>query len=166
MVRNLNNRRQPAITKDPLSITQARCSAIEYLARRDHASFELRSKLFRKGFEDHVINHVLIQLQADHLLSDERFADNYVQTKTHKGYGPLRIQQELQKRGIGKEIVTDVLNTNDTAWIKRARQARQKRFGNHLPQTRRELGKQVRFLQNRGFTDPQIQVTLKSLDDD
>jgi regulatory protein len=152
----------PAITTDPFSLTQARCSAIEYLARRDHASFELRNKLTRKGFEENVINHVLIQLQADNLLCDERFAENYVHVRTHKGYGPLRIHQELQKRGIGKEIIIDVLETDDILWKKRARQARQKRFGGSLPQNRREFAKQARFLQNRGFADYHIKSALSA----
>jgi len=164
----VNNARKKtsAMTSDPSSLTQARCSALEYLSRREHASLELRNKLARKGFEQNVIDCVLIQLRADKLLSDERFVESYVRSRTNKGYGPLRIQQELQKRGISGEMLTDVLEVNDAAWIKRARLVRQKRFGCSLPQSKGDFGKQVRFLQYRGFTHSQIQAALSSDEDD
>ncbi|RKZ84861.1 MAG: hypothetical protein DRR19_17170 [Candidatus Parabeggiatoa sp. nov. 1] len=153
-----------AIT-EPSSLTQARCSAIEYLARREHASLELRNKLARKGFEQSVIDCVLIQLRADKLLSDERFVECFVRSKTNKGYGPLRIQQELKRRGIGREMLTNVLDAGDSAWLKRARLAQEKRFRD-LPQNQREQAKQFRFLQHRGFTCSQIQAALSSDKDD
>ena len=151
---------------DPSSLTQARCSAIEYLARREHASLELRNKLVRKGFEQSVIDCVLIQLRADKLLSDERFVENYVRNRTHKGYGPLRIQHELQKRGIAREWLADVLKIDDAAWITCARFARQKRFGQDIPQAQRELAKQISFLQTRGFTNSHIKAVLPSYRED
>jgi len=150
---------------DPYSLTQARCSAVEYLTRREHASEELRTKLKRKGFEQSVIDCVLIQLREDKLLSDERFVESFVRTQTNKGYGPLRIQQELQKRSLGGEWVKDLLDTNHVDWMTHARLAREKHFGYGIPQSQREFAKQVRFLQNRGFTHPQIQSSFSYEDD-
>jgi regulatory protein len=123
---------------------------------------ELRNKLIRKGFEPSVIDSVLLQLRADNLLSDERFVESYVRTRIDKGFGPLRIQQELLVRDISDELSNGVLEINDAAWVTRARLARQKRFGQNLPQEKRELGKQFRFLQSRGFTSSQIQAVLSS----
>jgi len=137
-------------------LAQARKSAIGYLSIREHATLELRQKLVKKGFEASVIDKVVIQLQADNLLSDERFVESYVRIRINKGFGPLRIQQALRERGISDEL----LNGRDEAWITRARLARQKRFGEELPQAKRELAKQIRFLQSRGFTTSQIQGAL------
>lgn len=150
---------------DPYSLTLARCSAVEYLTRREHASDELRNKLKRKGFEPSVIDCVLIQLREDKLLSDERFVESFVRTQTNKGYGPLRIQQELQKRSLGGEWVKDLLDINHVDWMTHARIAREKRFGYGVPQNQREFAKQVRFLQNRGFTQAQIQSSFSYEDD-
>lgn len=149
---------------DPDSLTQARCSAVKYLTRREHASEELRNKLKRKGFETSVIDCVLIQLRENKLLSDERFVESFVRSKTNKGYGPLRIQQELQKRGLGGEWVKDFLDINHVDWMRSARLAREKHFGYGVPESQRELAKQVRFLQNRGFTQDQIQSSFSSED--
>jgi len=141
---------------EPFSVAQARNSAIGYLSIREHASDELRHKLLKKGFAASVIDKVVIQLQTDNLLSDERFVESYVRIRINKGFGPLRIQQELRERGISDEL----LNGLDEAWVTRARLARQKRFGQELPQGKRELAKQIRFLQYRGFTTSQIQGAL------
>jgi len=141
---------------EPFSVAQARNSAIGYLSIREHASDELRNKLLKKGFAASVIDKVVIQLQTDNLLSDERFVESYVRIRINKGFGPLRIQQELRERGISDEL----LNGLDEAWVTRARLARQKRFGQELPQGKRELAKQIRFLQYRGFTTSQIQGAL------
>ncbi|MDM8558548.1 regulatory protein RecX [Candidatus Parabeggiatoa sp. HSG14] len=149
---------------DPFSLTQAHSSAIEYLSRREHASLELRQKLTRKGFDQSVIDNLVIQLQQNNLLSDARFAECYIRARINKGFGPLHIQQELLKRGIERELFSEMLNTNDVDWIKRVHLLREKRFGQDVPQSKRELDKQVRFLQYRGFTHFQIQSVLSSDD--
>jgi len=148
---------------EPSSVKQAHHSAIDYLSRREHASQELHNKLLRKGFEEYVINRVLTQLRVDNLQSDERFAESYIRSRTNKGFGPLRIQQELRERGITEELLQDMLESSDTDWIKLARQAKQKRFGQNLPQNQRELAKQIRFMQYRGFTSSQVKAALSGV---
>ncbi len=141
----------------PSSLTQARYCAMEYLARREHASLELSNKLARKGFDADVIDSVLVKLQADNLLNDERFVEAYVRHRANKGFGPLHIRQELQKRGING----DVINVDDPNWIKSACKAREKRFGNLLPKLKSDEVKQFRFLQYRGFTFSQIEAVFR-----
>lgn len=139
---------------------QAKQYALDCLARREYARLELRRKLLHKGFEAHVIDQVLIQLQANCLLSDERFLENFVRTRTNQGYGPLRIQQECQQRGLTKEFISETLDIHNTIWIDRAREVCQKKFGHTLPHDAREKMKQMRFLQYRGFTNTQIRAVL------
>lgn len=143
----------------PSSLTQARYCAMEYLARREHASLELSNKLAKKGFEADVIESVLAQLQADNLLSDERFVEAYIRHRSNKGFGPLHIRQELQKRGING----DMINVDDQSWVAYACKAREKRFGKVVPKLKSDQAKQFRFLQYRGFTIYQIEIVLKSL---
>ena len=148
-----------------LSLTQALNSAIAFLSRREHARLELRHKLARQGFESQVIEQALSQLQADNLLSEERFVENYVYVRINKGYGPLRIQQELRERGISEDLLTKALTTDEAFWTTRASQVRQKRFGQDLPATEQDKAKQVRFLQYRGFTSHQIKTAISVIDD-
>ncbi len=139
------------------TLTQARYCAMGYLARREHASLELSNKLARKGFDADVIDSVLVKLQADNLLNDERFVEVYVRYRANKGFGPLHIRQELQKRGING----DMINLDDQDWVKFACQAREKRFGKMVPKLKSEQAKQFRFLQYRGFTFSQIEAVFR-----
>jgi len=134
------------------------CSALNFLSRREHASLELRQKLTRKGFEPSLIDYALIQLRIDKLLSDERFVESFIYTKISKGYGPIRIEQELQKRGIPRELSLARLKKYDTYyWQRRADQIRQERFGAELPTNAKECSRQARFLRNRGFSKTHIE---------
>ncbi|NJO15198.1 MAG: regulatory protein RecX [Thioploca sp.] len=139
---------------------QVQACAKAYLAQREHSRLELHHKLIKKGFDSTVIATVLTQLQTDNLLSDERFVENYLRTRINKGYGPLRIEQELRERGIASGLLNQTLNCHDPQWIVRAQQAWQKRFGQNLSPDRREQAKQIRFLQYRGFTSSQIKAVL------
>lgn len=142
---------------------QVKQCALNCLARREYAHLELRRKLLSKGFEAQMIDQVLIQLQANHLLSDERFLENFVRTRTNQGYGPMRIQQECQQRGLTKEFISETLDIHNAVWIDRAQEVRQKKFGQTLPRDAREKMKQMRFLQYRGFTNTQIKAVLTEM---
>lgn len=146
------------------TLLQAICNAMDFLSRREHTSQELRQKLTRKGFEPQVIEWALLQLRTDNLLNEDRFIDSFIYSRLRKGQGPLRIEQELRKRGISKEKSKTALDSYDHEyWQQRACEVRQKRFGQSLPKTPRERGKQMRFLQSRGFTNEQMRVALSSV---
>ncbi|MBE9563330.1 MAG: regulatory protein RecX [Proteobacteria bacterium] len=146
---------------EPDSHNQIRHCAIDYLARREHSSLELKNKLIRKGFMEDVVDEVLDKLGTDKLLSDERFAESYVRYRTKKGFGPIKIRHELQQRGITGELVSEQLNDNEDFWIIQIQQAHKKRFGSNLPKNAKELAKHIRFLQARGFTSSQIRTVLQ-----
>jgi regulatory protein len=134
-----------------------------FLARREHASQELRNKLSRKGFDLGTIDQALIQLRHDNLLSDQRFVESFIHSRLSKGHGPLRIGQDLRKYGIDKEMLFSAMNHYDADyWQTLACQVRQKRFGQTLPKTPQERAKQSSFLQYRGFNHEQIRVALRN----
>ncbi len=141
---------------------QAQQCAITYLARREYARRELHLKLANKGFDSNTIEQVLTQLQRDNLLSEERFIENYRRSRINKGYGPLRIEQELRERGIDGLLLREAMNSSDPEWITRASHVRHQRFGHQIPVEPREKAKQIRFLQYRGFTGDQIKAALSS----
>lgn len=147
-------------TQNDTDIKRVRQQALDFLARREYARLELRRKLLGKGFEAEIIDQVLEQLQTRHLLNEERFLESFIRARITKGHGPLRIQQELQQRGIQKETIVTALDVHNECWIERAHQVRQKRFGSSLPSDTREKMKQLRFLQYRGFTPTQIEAVL------
>ena len=75
-------------------------SAVRSLGQREHARRELERKLIRKGHPPELVARVLDYLVDHDLQSDHRFAEGFVRSRVQKGYGPVKIRQELASRGV------------------------------------------------------------------
>jgi len=135
-------------------------TALRLLARREHSELELRHKLIGRSFTDTIVDAVVIQLLDQGLLSDQRFAEVYARGRFERGYGPLRIRAELRERGVSGDLTEQNLAELSRSWVESASQQRSKRFGRQFPGDYRERAKQMRFLQQRGFTSDQIQTVF------
>jgi regulatory protein len=124
--------------------------AYDQLAARDHSSLELRRKLARRGFDDAAIDAAVDELAAHGFVDDRRFAADYAEYRVRKGFGPLRIRAELRERGITDDVVAAVVADDDDRWRERLVEAAMGKFG-RPPTDRRDMGRQARFLEQRGF---------------
>ena len=131
------------------------------LARRDYSTKELSKKLNAKQYPPDEIEIVLADLAKAGLLSDLRFTENYISSRTKKGYGPLRITFELQSRGISQEMIAEALKITDNTWLTEIRLVWHKHFKGKIPKNFKDKAKQIRFLQYRGFTQEQIENALE-----
>lgn len=129
-----------------------RLKAMDLLARREHSRQELENKLLARGASRALMTEVLDGLVQDNLLSDERFAESYVRVRTSKGYGPQRIRQELQERGIESGLVDTLLEDFSQEWLTDLRNLWKKRWGAQAMVSREEQSKRWRFIQYRGYT--------------
>lgn len=146
---------------------RALSSATAWLARRDHGSAELATRLERRGFGAAVVARVLEALQARGYLNDERYAREFVRVHVARGQGPLRIRYELVGLGLDAGLAQTALQQIDEAdgWGALARRARQQRFGAVLPTEPLERARQMRFLQSRGFSHDHIRAALGAIDE-
>lgn len=127
----------------------------QLLARRDHTQQELSQKLQQLGYPIADIEPALQQAKQEGFINDHRFAENYIQQKSQRGYGPIRIQIALEKKGIHSETI-NALMPDPIFWETLASKIRKKRFGEIMPKNYIEKAKQIRFLQYRGFKIEQI----------
>jgi len=133
-----------------------RRKAMDLLARREHSVSELRRKLTDKGYAQAAVDGQLERLEQENLLNDRRFTESYVNYRSKKGFGPLRIKQELKEKGIGDTLMREYLDVREF-WLNLAGEVREKRFGSTLPRDYKDRARQWRFLQYRGFTSDQLQ---------
>jgi len=140
---------------------EIRRKAMDLLARREHSVAELRHKLLSKGYSEPAVDEQLRRLEQENLLSDQRFTEAYVSFRSKKGFGPVRIQQELKQKGIDAELAEQYLDNNDY-WRNIAKEVREKRFGDTLPKDYTDIAKQMRFLQYRGFSNEQLRHLFDS----
>lgn len=137
-----------------------RRAALRWLARRDYAYAELQQRLQARGFPLADIHTVLDTFRAENLLNDTRFAHNYCRWRQGKGFGPLRIQMELKAKGLGAQTIAELSDIPDNAWLIVAQRVWRKHFKGQKALDFKQRAKQMRFLQQRGFTMTQIKEVL------
>lgn len=135
-------------------------AAVRLLAGREHARAELARKLTAKGHGHAEVDAVLDDLARRELLSDERFAEQYIAARVRKGYGPLRIRAELRERGVDPALVAACLAAGGHDWPGLLRDVRAGKFGAGRPADRREAARQARFLVHRGFPEGLVRDLL------
>jgi regulatory protein len=123
--------------------------ALAYLARREHSRHELSHKLRHAGHPQEDIGTLLDEFQARNWLSDQRFAESYVADHRARS-GPLKLAFELRQRGVDEGLIEAVLAETRDSELELAHEVWRKKFGTP-PATVQEKGRQMRFMQSRGF---------------
>jgi len=126
--------------------------AVGLLARREHSRAELAQKLTARGFAPADIESLLHRLAAQRLQSDSRFAEAYVRARIGRGYGPQRIRAELRERGVMAEQIDQAFAAQPAADTPRIDEIWRRKYAGRLPADYRERARQMRFLQQRGFS--------------
>lgn len=120
---------------------------------REHSRKELQHKLLLRDYALPNVLLVLDELVKKDLQSDERFAEAYTRARRLKGYGPERIQMELQQRGVADELIETTVESSDEIWHEAALRVYQKKFGKDVPKTFQEKVKRQQFMRYRGFNE-------------
>lgn len=125
-------------------------SALKMLMRREHSKLELSQKLQAKGFDIVDVNSSISKLVQQNYQSDDRFSEGFILMRFNQGKGPVKIASELKMRGV------DTFDLSIFDWFKLAKEIRQRKFGDASGLDYKEMAKQKRFLQSRGFNLDQI----------
>ena len=142
--------------------------ALDLLSRRDHSVYELSEKLRRHApeVEQDMLSQITTQLIELGYLSEQRYVDMLIRSRSAKGQGPARVRQELQLQRVDSELISLSLEASDMDWFELARQVRERRFGLDDPGDDQKLrAKQQRFLYRRGFSSEQIYYAMQSSED-
>lgn len=100
-----------AFLEEEVNVRRAFNKASDLLSRRDHSEKELLTKLRQKGFAEGA-EAAIEKLRDYGYVNDERFAASYAaELKRLKHFGKRRIEQELFKKGVDREIISDVLDS-------------------------------------------------------
>jgi len=110
---------------------------------------------------DSEIEAVIARLQNEGLLSDQRYAESYIHMRKNKGYGPLRIEQELRERGVAECDYKSHLYAVDIDWSIVLQAAYDKKYGDRACPNYQDKTKRMRYLQYRGFALDKIRDLFK-----
>lgn len=144
----------------PRKPVDPKTQALKLLARREHSARELKRKLKARGISDQDADSAVSHATAEGWQSDPRYAEMLVRTRSAAGYGPVRIEAELEVAGVPGEEIRAALDGAGVDWSALAAEVHAKKFG-APPRGSAERAKQYRYLQGRGFDAAQIALTLK-----
>jgi regulatory protein len=85
--------------------------AFRLLGRRQHASSELKRKLWNKDYEQKLIEEVIEDLQKKGYLDDKEFIRVFLAEKSKtKNWSNKKIKSELIRRGLTSKLIDETLN--------------------------------------------------------
>jgi len=146
--------------------TTIRNKILSFLAAREHSAFELRRKLQQRFYKSAafdvsaLVERCLLEMQERDFQSDERFTNRFVESKlANNPHGPYRILQDLQNRGISREMSEKILNKlgNQELWLKKALKYLERLHKKGKKQTPAVLNQK---LYQRGFSWETIELAL------
>lgn len=146
-----------------LLMTKAFDSALRLLTRREHGAIELCDKLEQKGFSQQEAMDALESCQRLGLQNDSRFVENYSRSRIRRGYGPLKITQELKVKGIDIELIQHELRQERDNWLNYALEVWYKKSKGKVDLSFDEMQKLQTFLLYRGFPMDIIAQVVKEL---
>ena len=132
------------------------------LSRREHGAQELRDKLVSKGYSEEESDLALLKCQELDLQSEKRFVESRFRVRIRQGYGPRRIQQELQQLQIDDSLIQNELRQEKDNWFGYGLEVWEKKYQNHENPTYNEIQKQKQFLLYRGFSIDTINMVFNN----
>lgn len=137
-------------------------AALRLLGVRQRSVFELAGKLKDKGFPSDEVERTVERLMETGYLNDAAFAKALAASRArNKSWGPAKITQDLLKRGIARETVSEAVAHACPEEEKLASAALEKwRRRNRGLSGRQEKEKAFRHLSARGFSPSTIWKAL------
>lgn len=139
-------------------------TALRLLERRPYARRDLGRRLRLKGHQAVPVEAALDRAAEGGLLDDEGFARHYVQTRSSRGRGPVRLRRELAAQGVAQAVVERVLAAEITPADSEAaaRSLAQKRLHQlrHLERPDR-IRRVVAFLARRGYAGAEVRRMVR-----
>lgn len=134
---------------------------MRFLARREHSRAELQRKLAFIAAEGEDVEAILDDLSQRGWLSDARFAEQAVRAKARR-FGPLKVAHQLRGKGVADEAIGAAFRAAGVEGTASLEAVWHSRF-HATPADDRERGRQVRFLQGRGFALDEILKFLREV---
>ena len=133
---------------------------LDLVSRREHSRHELMQKLSKRFPETMpIIEEALDKLVENNILDDERFAEMYLNSRARKGFGPKKIEMELNSKRVDSCLIAQAIEAYED-WHENAENELKKKFKDMEPTDYKSKIKQKQFLFNRGFSTQIIERIL------
>lgn len=132
-------------------VHRARERVLRLLARRLYSANEIKQYLRRHKYDDDTIQLIIDDLLEAKLIDDESFAAYWVEQRdTFRPRSRMALRQELNQKGVARQLVDEVLSTIDETETARRVLEKQARRWHGLPETEWRT-KSTNYLMRQGY---------------
>jgi regulatory protein len=149
-----------------MSLSKERNYLLYLLAKQDYSRNQLSMKLHqRENITSEEIDNLLDIFEQNKWLSDERFAEVFVESEVDKLRGKKRIiNTGVYNKGLAKDLVDTTLENAEIDWYELCRQCLLRKYKDisKLKQDMKLKQKAVNYLAYNGFDYDQISFAINS----
>ena len=80
-------------------------TGLRFLEHRPFAARDLSRRLVLKGHPPSAAQAALERIQGQGLVDDARFSQSYIETRSARGRGPLRLRRDLAGMGVERSVI-------------------------------------------------------------
>ncbi len=139
-------------------------ASLRLLAMRDMSRVEFERKLAAKEFSAEDIAEAVVWCEAEGWLNEARYAEGTARRLGYR-YGASRISQTLKQKGVPESVVAATVSEMKEGEVARARDVLLRKFG-ESPADHDARGKQIRYMQTRGFSYDVIKRAMRPAEDE
>ena len=152
----------------PQGLEKARGYAFLLLKFRLRSEKELALRLRQKKFSEAVIQETIHFLKEKEFIDDRVFAQGWVASRLKRPFGLSRISQELAVKGLGKEIIEEILarvkeHYSESEVVSQLAEQRFSRLKGIEPQ--KAKARVYAYLMRRGFSPDTVGEIVNKLSD-
>ena len=131
------------------------------LSRREHSEKEIYLKFINLVDSKNNLLEEIIKLKEEGLISNQRYAEAYIRSRFHSGFGPVRIKYELGKKGVIETMIIKAFQETDLDWDDKLKSEFKKKYESNEVKNL-NINKISKFLLYRGFDLEKISKFIKS----
>lgn len=134
-----------------------RARTLEWLINRPHSERELRDYLYRKKTEPALIDNFINEFTQKGYLNNTKFAAWFTELQARRGKSNRVIRSELYKKGVGREVINEVLtdSSDESDRLKVLIIKKQK-----LTRYKTDKSKLAKYLISQGFSYSSVKEAL------
>ena len=135
-------------------------AAQAYLAKQERTESGLYKELIKHDCPPEIAKSALEHAVSNSWVSDERYCLRYCERQLCKGYGPIKITEDLRDKGpTTTAIIKAIAEVEFATWEHAAMVALEKKFGRDYRAAPR--AQVIGYLERRGFNDEYMLFLLK-----
>lgn len=136
--------------------------ALEWVMNRPRSVRELKDYLYRKKAEPEQTAGLIEEFESRGYISDANFANWLIDMRRRGGKSDRAIQNELMKKGVGREAIAETLQKDSEQERERLKALIEKK--RHLTRYKNDEQKFKQFLLRQGFGYGDIKAVLSDTD--